>query len=135
LRNTFLLLLCAYSLSAQPVLVQVLSQPWKFHPGDDLHWKDPAFDDSDWSAIPPTRRWTDQGIPTHPSRFAWYRLSVAIDTAEPLYLWFPELKTAADVFGNGTKVLQYGSPGDVYRAKVHVTPLAPCPRSIQVAAP
>ena len=127
----WLLLMIPVLLAAQakpePVQSWVLSQPWRFHLGDDSRWKGPAFDDSAWTTLLPSKRWTDQGITTDASGFAWYRLAVTIETAEPLYLWFPELKTAGEVFVNGVKVMQHGSPGDIYRSNVAVVPLAPLP--------
>ena len=130
MRPLFLLLLphlLMAQMEPQRVQTWVLSQPWRFHLGDNPQWKDPAFDDSDWAKLPPSKRWTDQGITTDPSGFAWYRFAVTIETTEPLYLWFPELLTAAEVFVNGVKVMQYGTPGDVFRSTLQTVPLAPLP--------
>ncbi len=61
------------SAQTQPERVQawVLNQPWRFHPGDNAAWKEPAFDDSGWSTLLTSKRWTEQGVATDPSRFAW----------------------------------------------------------------
>jgi hypothetical protein len=71
--------------------ILVLNGPWKFHPGDDLGWAAPSFDDSGWDTqdlTPPPGSydpvtgasgfvpgWTAHGYPKLIG-FAWYRLRV-----------------------------------------------------------
>jgi hypothetical protein len=73
--------------------VVALTGPWKFHPGDDMAWAQPDYDDSAWASMdltPPPGSidpgfgssgyvpgWTTRGYPKL-TRFAWYRLRVNI---------------------------------------------------------
>ena len=50
---------------------------WRFHPGDNSAWANPAFDDSAWPLIASDRSWSDQGYPAM-SGYAWYRFTVQI---------------------------------------------------------
>jgi len=44
----------------------------KFKTGDDQQWKEPAFDDSQWTAINSSIYWETQGYPKYDG-YAWYR--------------------------------------------------------------
>ncbi len=69
-----------------------LNGPWKFHPGDDIRWASPEFDDSSWTAMdlkpvaPDIANggsgyvpgWTARGFPGL-SGYAWYRLRVDVE--------------------------------------------------------
>ncbi|MCX6243957.1 MAG: putative Ig domain-containing protein [Bacteroidetes bacterium] len=50
-----------------------LNIPWKFHPGDDMKWAAPAFDDSKWVTLLPSKVWEDQGYEKL-NGYAWYRI-------------------------------------------------------------
>jgi len=54
-----------------------LNIPWKFHTGDDIGWAAPAFDDSKWEKIDPSKVWEEQGYEGYDG-FAWYRIRVVI---------------------------------------------------------
>jgi PAS domain S-box-containing protein len=64
-----------------------LGGEWKFHPGDDAAWADPAYDDSGWSVVQARgERYDLQGagiLP--PSRggpeVGWFRLHLEVDPA------------------------------------------------------
>src|SRR4051794_38451645 len=91
--------------------VVVLGGAWKFHPGDDMAWASPGFDDAGWGSqdlTPPEGSydpmtgssgfvpgWTTQGYPRL-TGYAWYRLRIRLrrtDTgaaaADPLTLTMP----------------------------------------------
>ena len=69
-----------------------LNGPWKFHPGDDIRWASPEFDDSSWTTmdLKPVASdiakagngyvpgWTARGFPGL-SGYAWYRLRVDVE--------------------------------------------------------
>ena len=75
--------------------VLVLSGPWRFHPGDNLAWAQPDFDDSGWAAqdlTPPEGSydpvngssgyvpgWTKQRFPKVVG-YAWYRLRIELQS-------------------------------------------------------
>src|SRR5579871_686237 len=55
--------------------VASLDGKWRFHPGDDMRWADPSFDDSAWPLLRSDADWGQQGYPTL-SGLAWYRFAV-----------------------------------------------------------
>ncbi|MFP5234525.1 MAG: SpoIIE family protein phosphatase [Acidobacteriota bacterium] len=110
--------------------VEILTGPWKFHPGDNPAWAQPGFDDSNWGTMDLTpapgssdpvtgssgyvRGWTAQGYP-HLTHFAWYRLraNVINDAAESnggaLGLTMPiDVDDAYQVFVNGQLIGHFG---------------------------
>lgn len=80
----------------------VLNQHWKFHPGDDLSWASPDFDDSGWSAIDPT---TDIHYLTdlRAAEIGWFRLYLDVNESLlniPLAMTIFQ-KGASEIFLNG----------------------------------
>ncbi len=57
----------------EPGQVNSLAVPWKFHPGDNLAWKEPRFDDAGWRELQIP---TGFGRRDAEAAFAWYRLEV-----------------------------------------------------------
>lgn len=55
----------------------VLPDTWKFIPGDDLSYANPATDDSGWQTVDVTRNWEHQGYGDLDG-FAWYRLAFTL---------------------------------------------------------
>jgi hypothetical protein len=127
--------------SAQPGYVKgaigdsvlVLTGPWKFSPGDNIDWANPAFDDSAWNTLdltPPEGSfdpitgssgfvpgWTVNGYPKLIG-FGWYRLHVQLQNSSssagvtPLALTMPiNFDDAYQVFVNGKQVGQFGRFG------------------------
>ncbi len=91
---------------------RMLSQDWRYHPGDDLQWADPDFDDSDWEITNtflsphnlPESGWDGIG---------WFRLHLTVDSSlvnKPLILdmW---LRGAAEVYLNGKPLTTFGTVG------------------------
>jgi cephalosporin-C deacetylase-like acetyl esterase len=54
-----------------------ISRGWKFSPGDDAGWSDPAIDHTQWQSISVGIPWERQGYAGHDG-FGWYRLHVRI---------------------------------------------------------
>ncbi|MCU0643894.1 MAG: SpoIIE family protein phosphatase [bacterium] len=89
-----------------------LNSNWKYHPGDDPSWADPALDDSGWDLYGPTIRYDElpksgwQGI-------GWFRLHVQVDSA----LWnkslamFIRQRGASEVFIDGQLTYTFGKVG------------------------
>ena len=90
----------------EPVLS--LDGLWRFHPGDDLTWASPTFDDSAWPLLRSDQPWTTQGY-SNVSGYAWYRFTVqAPSPAIPLALLLPSILTDYEVFENGMKIGGFG---------------------------
>lgn len=90
----------------------VLEYAWRFHPGDDPRWADPAFDDSDWELVepllPPRGRprggWPGTG---------WFRRHVRIEPAlqgKPLMIRV-ETPGVTTVFLDGTPLMSVAASG------------------------
>ncbi len=86
--------------------------PWQFHLGDDPHWADPYYDDSQWERISPESTW---GAQTHPSYtgLAWYRCYLEIrhpaDGQFSPALLMPYVDDAYELYWNGKLIGQLGS--------------------------
>ncbi|HEY1808309.1 MAG TPA: SpoIIE family protein phosphatase [Acidobacteriaceae bacterium] len=109
--------------------IVALTGPWRFHPGDDLAWAQPDFDDASWSAmdlassgsLDPTtgvagfvRGWTSNGYPKL-TGYAWYRLQVDVEsgsgnTIPPLAIRMPEdVDDAYQVYVDGRFIGEFGN--------------------------
>jgi hypothetical protein len=85
---------------------------WQFHPGDDLRWSSPQFDDSGWASIQAGKTWEEQGY-RNLTGFAWYRRHIELAPGAPaattlaLYLrtaFDPACDSACEVYWNGVLV-------------------------------
>ncbi|WP_433963618.1 hypothetical protein [Tunturiibacter gelidiferens] len=98
--------------------VVAIDGDWQFHLGDDMHWIDPAYDDSQWEHIKADKNWGEQ---THPgyAGFAWYRrhLDIAppVSGRQKLAILMPPVDSAYEIYWNGEKVGHQGvlPPGAV----------------------
>ena len=94
-----------------------LEGQWRFHPGDDpdgkLGWADPAFDDSQWTLLRSSLRWSNQGYKGY-SGFAWYRFTIIVgpengrSANEHIGILIPRILTSYEVFANGKLVGRFG---------------------------
>jgi sigma-B regulation protein RsbU (phosphoserine phosphatase) len=74
---------------------------WRFHPGDDLRWADPAFDDSQWPLIHGDRGWSGQGY-KNMAGSAWYRAKILVPAGVgPLAIYVPIIGTSYQLFADG----------------------------------
>ncbi len=110
--------------------VLVLTGPWKFHPGDNMAWASPAYDDSAWGtqdlAPPPgsydpvtgssgfVPGWTANGFPSL-AGYGWYRLRVDLRTVgahagnPQLGLGMPlNFDDAYQIYVDGQKIGEFG---------------------------
>jgi hypothetical protein len=85
---------------------------WRFSPGDDPAWSNPAFDDSDWGKIAIGGVWEDNDEYKGLDGYAWYRLRFTIpesfEPSDTLELSLGKIDDADEVFLNGEKVGQTG---------------------------
>ncbi len=122
-----LVLFCRADLSGQdPGYVRLFADPetdaleletvgsiWRYRPGDDLGWADPAFDDSGWRILSDARLSLDKLEEYDWKGVAWFRLRIQVDPAiadRPLTIRLRQLG-ASEVFLNGKRVLRFGTVG------------------------
>jgi serine phosphatase RsbU (regulator of sigma subunit) len=90
-----------------------LSDNWKYHPGDDLAWANPEFDDRSWETTDtwlnpnnlPKSGWTGIG---------WFRLHLAVDATlwgTPLALIVSYQAGASEIYLDGKLIYQFGRVG------------------------
>ncbi|HTV82113.1 MAG TPA: PP2C family protein-serine/threonine phosphatase [Acidobacteriaceae bacterium] len=81
-----------------------LSGRWAFHPGDDMAWAAPGYDDSGWARIETGKTWEEQGF-RNLTGFAWYRRKIVLNAGTnpdwTLALDLPAVENAAEVYWNG----------------------------------
>ena len=89
------------SLLTQRDAVLTLHGPFRFQPGDDPRWSDPAFDDSRWQLIAGDRNWKAAGL--HDLHgLAWYRFTVLMPPGTESYsIRLPQIRTAYQLYLNG----------------------------------
>lgn len=110
--------------------VRSLAGAWAFHPGDDLRWADPDFDDSSWPRLLVPVPWGRQGY-EHVSGLAWYRLQVPAEwqPGEPLGVSIGKINASYEIFLDGVKVGGVGQlpPFPVPDYDRHATHVVPSP--------
>jgi hypothetical protein len=88
-----------------------LAGQWRFHPGDDLRWADPNFDDSDWKLVKVPSSLDKQGYPNF-SGYGWYRRELRLDAGiatQVLQLLFSSERGPYEVYVDGNRVGGFGS--------------------------
>jgi serine phosphatase RsbU (regulator of sigma subunit) len=86
---------------------------WKYHPGDNINWKDPNIDDSSWETVYsslnrgnlPSSGWDGIG---------WFRIHLTVDSSlwnKPLAFTF-EQAGASEVYLNGKQLYKFGTVSD-----------------------
>lgn len=86
---------------------------WKYHPGDDMGWKEPAFNDSSWKLFH-----TDFNLDSIPKGewqgIGWFRLKLIVDTTlhnQTLALVMTHFG-ASEIYFDGKLINQYGVPSE-----------------------
>jgi len=98
-----------FDLAAHGQQIIALDQFMRFHPGDDIAWANPAFDDSSWPLIRGNETWYAQGYPKL-TGFAWYRFKVTLPShAGPLALWVPLIATNFQIYADGRLIAENGA--------------------------
>lgn len=82
---------------------------WRFHPGDDMQWADPDFDDSEWKLMMPSGL-ADPIPDSLWQGYGWFRYRFAADSTMYNRVWHLYFFTwgAAEVFLDGRPVKSYG---------------------------
>jgi hypothetical protein len=98
-----------FDLSKNPQSVISLDGLWRFHPGDDMRWSDPAFDDSAWPTLRSDKDWSTQGY-RYMSGYGWYRFVVDIPAGlDSISLRLPVFAGSYEVYANGTLIGMHGA--------------------------
>jgi beta-galactosidase len=63
--------------AATPELLAVPGT-WRFHPGDEKAWSNPAFDDHDWTSVTLPAAWEDHSNYAEDNVYGWYRRKLEI---------------------------------------------------------
>ena len=97
-------LLCSTACRLAPAgeTPRTLAGPWKFHPGDDLHWAAPDADDHTWTSLQVPKSWGRQGF-DDVFGMAWYRTRVLLPwpAQEPVALALGKIDSAYEVYVGG----------------------------------
>lgn len=92
----------------------------KFHTGDNMEWKAPSANDSDWKTIDVTRNWDPQGVSCNNS-YAWYRVHFVMpkkmleesDIRENVLFELAQIDDADEAYLNGQLIGKTGKmPSD-----------------------
>jgi hypothetical protein len=96
-------------LDAQRLHITPISEKWRFHPGDDPHWAQPDFDDSNWKLFQPENDWVEQGYAAR-QQLAWFRFQLRVPAhTSSLVLEMPEIPRSYQLYADGLLVAQVGS--------------------------
>ena len=78
---------------------------WKILKGDNMEWKNPAFNDSSFLPIQVPGKWEDQVYKNYDG-FAWYRSTFQFKNSpnKAMFLFMGKIDDYNEVFINGTKV-------------------------------
>jgi hypothetical protein len=128
--------------------VDALAGPWKFHIGDDPHWSDPDFDDSDWEQydlapgaarldpaqvlqMPELPGWQQHGHSQY-AGYAWYRIRLNLEPASTSRaLLMPlHVQDGYQVFLNGHWIVGFGKLYGFHRTYNEQTLLFPIPPEV-----
>jgi len=128
--GVLVVLLCGTACRLAPAgeTPRTLAGPWKFHPGDDLHWAAPDADDRAWTDLQVPRSWGRQGF-HHVYGLAWYRARVPLPwpADQPVALALGKIDSAYEVYVGGRQLGGVGrlppSPVMEYdRHRIYVVP-------------
>jgi serine phosphatase RsbU (regulator of sigma subunit) len=108
------------------------SAGWKYHAGDDPHWANPQFDDSDWETLNSTILQVEKLPAGGWNGIGWFRLTVNVDEnvlKENISLRLQHFG-ASEIYLNGRLIRKFGLIGDV--ADVEMNPrFAPIPLTFE----
>jgi len=129
-----------FDLSKSPQSLITLDGLWRFHPGDDPSWANPAIDDSAWPLLRGDKTWSTQGYPGM-GGYAWYRFTLRIPAgSQPISILLPPIYTRYTVYVDGAEAGQSGFTGsDLLMVRPQTQSVAltqassPSPRTVHIA--
>jgi len=121
--------------------ITLVSTVWRFHPGNDLRWAQPSFDDRGWKVLNVGQDWDDQGYREEENQ-AWFRFTVVIPPNTPgLLMQMPSIHKNYQLFADGRKFGEVGglppapSTATMGAKRVFTLPMTPTsePQSVTIA--
>lgn len=112
-------------------VMQAIEGEWRFQRGDNLAWRQPAFDDSSWESVSLPATWEQHSEYEDDRVFGWYRKTVTIPAAwegRPVRVLAGQIDDADKTYVNGELVGQTGSfpddrhPGEWNTVREYVVP-------------
>jgi two-component sensor histidine kinase len=99
-------------------------ESWRYHPGDDLAWASPDFDDAAWLRIDPVGLKAYQMPDSLWSGYGWWRLTFTADknTIENIERLYFHSWGAAEVYLDGSLVASYGNFSTIRQLEKNHTP-------------
>ncbi len=91
----------------EPAEIPVVKGEWKFSKGDDLRWKDPAWNDVSWQTVNLPSTWEESSNYTEDNVFGWFRREVIIPAdlkGKDIYINVGKIDDADETYFNGVKV-------------------------------
>ncbi len=102
--------LTAGMINKEGILFLDFNKAWRYHPGDDPNWADPALVDTSWHVLSPSALRADAMPDSLWSGYGWWRLAFTADSL--LYEQITRLYFrgwgAAEVYLDGKKIQTYG---------------------------
>mgnify|MGYP001156648953 CR=1 FL=1 len=90
----------------------LISERWKYHPGDNIAWADPNFDDSDWEIV--DSHLTEEAMPESGwPGIGWFRSYLEVDSAlaiVPMAIFLSH-NGASEIYINGELKYRFGKVG------------------------
>ena len=93
--------------SADGPEIPVVRGEWKFNKGDDIRWKDPAWNDVSWQTVKLPAPWEEHSNYTEDYVFGWFRREVSIPAdlqGKDIFINVGKIDDADETFFNGVKV-------------------------------
>ena len=92
-----------------------LTGPWKYHPGDDMEWASPSFDDTEWESIDSTLSFLEGMSGNETGGIGWFRLHLSIPDERlwhmPLALNVVFQTGASEIYLDGKLIYKFGTVG------------------------
>ena len=89
---------------------------WKYHPGDDQEWANPAFDDTGWESTESTWLFLNEIPRSGWEGIGWFRLHLSVPDERlwhtPLALQVMYQAGASEIYLDGELIYSFGKVGD-----------------------
>lgn len=104
-----------------------LWENWRFCPGDDSTWAEPAFNDDEWQTM--GSRFNAGEIPEKWQGIGWFRLHATVDSSVVLLplAWYFNQIGAAEIYLDGKRIAAIGKVGNSPQQEREVIEQNPLP--------